>query len=380
MKLKQTLKLMLLLAGISSSTLANQTLSKQLQAFVVKNNLPGIETLILKDGNLWHHSTVGLAHIKDQRPMQPDAIFRIFSMTKPIVAVAMLQLLEQDKIALDAYIDEYLPELSELKYHGVNTKISIKQLLTHTAGLDYDFNALHASTDMRDFVRRTSASELKFSPGEKWGYSMASDIQGAIIERVSGLPLDQYLQQHLFQPLQMKDTGFWVPKDKQKRLVEDYKKHKSKNELTALINNDSKYLHKPSFLSAGGGLVSTAKDYSHFLSMLLNDGQFNGKQIITAKSLKKMLSSQTQGLDMGFLPKIYPNSGFGFGLGIKEGEQDLRSKGSYYWAGKGGTLFWVDPAENLIVIAMMQAENAWPLLNKWLADKIYPLSKTNKNQ
>lgn len=373
MQFKQSIKAMLLLAVFSTSVLANSQLTEQLQTFVTDNNLPGIETLILKNGELWHHSNVGLEDIQQQTPMQENAIFRIFSMTKPITAVAMLQLLDQGKITLDAYVDDYLPELKTITYNTAKTRISIQQLLTHTSGLDYNFKALHASHSNKDFIQRIATSELKFAPGEKWGYSMASDIQGALIERVSGLPLDQYLQTHIFAPLDMQDTGFWVPEDQQQRLVEDYKKDKTSGKLQAITQSDGKYLKQPGFLSAGGGLVSTAKDYSHFLSMLLNNGRFNGKQIVKAASLANMLRNQTQGLDMGFLPKIYPNSGFGFGLGIKQSERDLRTQGSYYWAGKGGTLFWVDPENKLIVIAMMQAENAWPMLDKWLVRQVYPL-------
>jgi len=143
--------------------------------------------------------------------------------------------------------------------------------------------------------------------------------------------------------------------------------------IKLLANKDTKYLSPQGLLSGGGGLVSTASDYSRFLSMLANEGKFKGIEILEKTSIDKMLTSYTKGLNTSFLPKIYPNSGFGYGLGIKESSIGNQAEGSFYWAGKGGTLFWVDPANQLIVVAMMQAEDAWPKVNRWLVKEVYDL-------
>jgi CubicO group peptidase (beta-lactamase class C family) len=373
MKFNQSISSIILMTCFSMQALANSTLTDALNQYIDKQNLPGVETLVIRKGKVWHHSVVGYNDLEKGSLLKKHSIFRIFSMTKPLVATAMLQLVDKGLIELDANVSDYIPELVSVKLNGKNVEISIEELLAHTAGFEYNFDALHKSNDTDEFLNNISSSRLAFAPGTKWGYSMASDIQGAIIEKITGESLDKYLHENVFKPLNMQDTAFWVPENKAHRLVEDYEYEKSLEKSNKIKANDAKYLSQPSFLSGGGGLVSTAKDYSHFLTMMLNHGEYKGKQIIKNSTLRKMLTSHTVDLDTGFLPKIYPNSGFGLGLGIKEGKNDLRSRGSYYWAGKGGTLFWVDPTEELIVVAMMQAEDAWPLLNKWLGEKIYNL-------
>ncbi|SFD60241.1 serine hydrolase domain-containing protein [Pseudoalteromonas denitrificans] len=373
MKLKKVMLLSIVYLSVVGTAVANEQLSKKIEQFLNKKQLPGMETLIIKDGKTWHHSAIGNINLTKKNPLNKDSIFRIYSMTKPVTAVALLQLVEQGKLTLDSYIQDHLPQLLPFTYNGNHQKVTIRQLLSHTAGFGYDFPLLHNSKTQEDLLSGISGYKLNFKSGDKWAYSLASDIQGALIESISGEPLDVYLAKNIFNPLGMKDTSFWVSAQKSSRLVDVYKSKKDMVNLKTLASEDVAYLTQTKFLSAGGGLVSTATDYGYFLTMLMNQGKYKGKNILSESLIKMMLTSNTQGLDTGFLEKIYPNSGFGFGLGIKEKTGDLRAKGSIYWAGKGGTFFWVDPKHNLIVVAMMQAENAWPKVNAWLGKEVYSL-------
>jgi len=237
--------------------------------------------------------------------------------------------------------------------------------------------------NLNDMVTDISGVDLIYEPGTKWQYSIASDVQGALIEAVTGMKLDDYLETYIFAPLEMTDTGFWVPEEHAHRLVDQYIYDvKGLEPLKSFGNTNiehkesrigSDYLSRPKLLSGGSGLVSTAKDYSRFVQVLLNNGIYNGRQILSAELVDQMLTSHTEGLNTSFLPLIYENTGFGYGLGIKEGEGegDLRREGSFYWAGKGGTVFWGDPKNNLSVIVMMQVEDGWVALERWLIPEIY---------
>jgi len=244
-------------------------------------------------------------------------------------------------------------------------------------------NPLSRSNTLEDLVDDLSGIDLRFQPGDQFRYSIASDIQGAIIESVTKIPLDHYLKTHIFMPLNMKDTGFYVPKDKQSRLVDMYEYDISKFEQAyqyghgdidlSEAGDDSEYLERPVLMSGGGGLVSTASDYSNFIAMLQQKGKFNGHRVLSQQLVETMLSSKTTGLDTHFLPKVYQDAGFGYGLGIKEKSGNAQGEGSFFWAGKGGTLFWADPVNDLQVVVMMQIENGWIALEKWLKPEVYKM-------
>lgn len=384
---------------ISASTLANNHFSDNFNSFIAKHKLPGAVVLIKKGDETVHYNAYGKVNVEQNPLMKEDAIFRLFSMSKPITAVALLQLVDQGKIALDDDIRKYLPSFEPFEYEGEQQTVTIHQLLSHTAGFGYGgglknwvdiryllANPLSRNNSLNDLVDDLSGIDLKFIPGSKFEYSIASDIQGAIIESVTGIPLEKHLQKSLFSPLNMMDTGFYVPKNKQHRLVDMYEYAASKFEEAFEINpekiefsetgKNSEYLEEPTLKSSGGGLVSTALDYSNFVTMLQNKGIFNGKSILSEPLVEKMLSSKTVGLDTHFLPRLYQGVGFGYGLGIKESSGDTRNKGSFFWAGMGGTVFWADPVADLQVVVMMQVEDGWIALEKWLIPQVYKMIKT----
>lgn len=384
---------------VSASTLANNHFSDNFNSFITKHKLPGAVVLIKKGDETVHYNAYGKVNVEQTPLMKQDAIFRLFSMSKPITAVALLQLVDQGKIALNDDIRKYLPNFEAFEYQGEQQTVTIHQLLSHTAGFGYGgglknwvdlryllANPLSRNNNLNDLVDDLSGIDLKFKPGSKFEYSIASDIQGAIIESVTGIPLEEHLQKSLFSPLNMKDTGFYVPKNKQHRLVDMYEYAASKFEEAFEINpekiefsetgKDSEYLEEPTLKSSGGGLVSTALDYSNFVTMLQNKGMFNGKNILSKPLIEKMLSSKTTGLDTHFLPRLYQGVGFGYGLGIKESSGDTRNKGSFFWAGMGGTVFWADPIADLQVVVMMQVEDGWIALEKWLIPEVYKMIKT----
>jgi len=390
---------LLSLCLISTSTLANKHFSDNFNSFIAENKLPGAVVLIKKGDETIHYSAYGKINIEQAPLMKQDAIFRLFSMSKPITAVALLQLVDQEKIKLTDDIRKYLPNFEPFEFEGEQQTITVHQLLSHTAGFGYGggiknwidirylfANPLSRSNNLNDLVDDLSGIDLKFTPGSKFEYSIASDIQGAIIEKISNMPLSQYLETHVFAPLNMNDTGFYVPKTEHHRLVDMYEydastfeeAHKFNHEkiLFSETGAESEYLEQPVLMSGGGGLVSTAKDYSNFVSMLQNQGVFNGKRLLSESLVKKMLSSKTAGLDTHFLPRLYQGAGFGYGIGIKETSGDTRNEGSFFWAGMGGTVFWADPTTDLQVVVMMQVEDGWIALEKWLIPEVYKMIET----
>jgi CubicO group peptidase (beta-lactamase class C family) len=381
---------------LSTASFADEQFSQSFNAFLKQYELPGAVVMIKRGDKTIHHKAYGKVNLKQPGDMQDDAIFRIFSMTKPITAVALLQLVDQGKVALEDDIRKYLPAFKPFEHDGKQQIITIHQLLSHTAGFSYGggtkswidiryllANPLSRNNSSQEMVDDISGIDLKFVPGSKFGYSIASDVQGAIIEAVAKMPLDRYLQQHIFTPLQMKDTGFYVPKNALHRLVDMYEYETDTLEEALVFNKSklsfsetgakSKYLKKPTLLSGGGGLVSTAADYSNFVTMLQNKGKFDGKTLLSSALVESMLSSHIVGLDKHFLPRIYPGAGFGYGIGIMEVSGEIRNKGSFFWAGLGGTLFWADPVADLQVVVMMQVEDGWIALDKWMTTAVYKM-------
>lgn len=332
---------LLSLCLISTTTLANNDFSDKFNSFIAKNKLPGAVVLIKKGNKTIHYNAYGKVNVEQAPLMKQDAIFRLFSMSKPITAVALLQLVDQKKINLTDDIRKYLPNFEPFEFEGEQQTVTVHQLLSHTAGFGYGggiknwvdiryllANPLSRSNSLNDLVDELSGIDLKFTPGSKFKYSIASDIQGAIIESVSKQPLDQYLKTNIFTPLNMQDTGFYVSKNKQSRLVDMYVYEASEfaeafefipeKIVLSETGNESDYLERPKLKSGGGGLVSTARDYSNFVSMLQNKGLFNNKRILSSSLIEKMLSSKTTGLDTHFLPRLYKGVGFGYGLALKK--------------------------------------------------------------
>lgn len=391
-------KLALSLLLFSTASFADEPFSQKFSALLKQHELPGAVVLIKRGDATIHHQAYGKVNLEQPAPMQKEAIFRIYSMSKPITAFALLQLVDQGKVSLDDDIRKHLPEFAPFEHDGKPQVVTVHQLLSHTAGFGYGggiknwidiryllSNPLSRRNSLREMVDDLSGIELKFVPGQRFGYSIASDIQGALIEAVTKMPLDAYLRQNIFAPLQMKDTGFYVPKSEQHRLVDMYE-HETDSLEEALVFNKSritfaeagaksKFLKKPALLSGGGGLVSTAADFSNFATMLANGGTFGGKTLLSRALVDLMLSSHTRGLNMSFLPRVYPGAGFGYGIGVMEASGGPRNPGAFFWAGMGGTLFWVDPVANVQVIVMMQVEDGWMALDRWMTTEVHDLLK-----
>lgn len=414
MVFKSTLKkvMCLLLVGSSyqssvaaetSTEITEQLFTNKIQTLLTEQELPGLVLLVKHQGKTVHFGAYGKVNTSKPKVVEKDALFRIYSMSKPITAVAVLQLVEKGLISLDDDIRKYLPGFEPFEVNGEKQIVTVHHLLTHTAGFGYGggiknwidiryliANPLSRNNTNEEMVEDLSGIDLKFKPGEKFEYSIASDIQGALIESVTGQSLDTYFQQNLFTPLNMKDTGFYVPTSDHNRLVDMYEydagtfeqAYKFNKEKLLFVEEaeDSEYLEKPDLLSAGGGLVSTTEDYSNFVSMLMNKGRFQGRQILSPSLVEKMLSSHTMGLDTHFMPRVYKGAGFGYGLGIKETDTDIRRQGTFFWGGMGGTIFWGDPASELQVVAMMQVEDGWIALEKWLIPYIYELYVNKPSQ
>lgn len=380
--------------GVSAKRI--ERISELSEAYLNEEKVAGIVTMVSRNGKIIYSKAFGNKGIDDSRKIEINDLFRIYSMTKPIVAVAAMQLYEKGMFHLSDPISKFLPELKNLKVMDENgnlttnkSPITMQQLLTHTAGFSYGFSdsnvdqeykkaELWKSKDSDDFINRVSTLPLHYKSGEKWHYSIAVDLTGIIIERISEMRLDDYLQKHIFQPLGMSDTFFEVPKNKMSRFLPnhyyDYQEKTLKivQETKEKFNAGSNY-EDVSFFSGGGGLVSTAIDYMIFLETLQNGGSLNGNRIIGPKTLKYMTRNHLSGSienkgATGESPlDEMNNNGFGFGLGFglvinSVNKSVIGSDGEYNWGGAAGTIFWIDPVENISVVSMIQLMSSpWSL-------------------
>ena len=355
--------------------------------------LPGAVIVLYRDGKVVHDKAIGVRNPQapsGSSPMTSDTIFRIYSMSKPIVSVGVMMLVEDGKVQLSAPVSRYLPEFAGQKL-GIEKKDAsgnatlelvpsprqptVHDLLRHTSGLTYGVfgKSLIKSEYLKAGVEGTNLSNTEFSkrigtmplasvPGTVWEYSRSTDVLGALIERVSGQTLGAYLQQRILGPLGMKDSGFSVPADQHARIAEPFKLDPDSKQPVNLID----ITKPPVYESGGGGMVSTAADYLRFCRMMLNGGELDGVRLLSPKTVASMMSdhlgdeviraSRVPGVNTGYLP----GPGYGFGLGfavrVAPGESaSASSVGESNWGGLGGTAFWIDPQEKLIAIWMMQA-------------------------
>ena len=368
--------------GMSGDRLTQIT--KLSREYVDSSRVAGIVTMVARKGKIVYFETFGKRGMDDAANLKKDDLFRIFSMTKPITAVALMQLYEQGKFHMKDPVTKYIPELSGLKVLNdegvlvpVKNQITIQQLLTHTAGFSYGFNPndlvdkqyadadLWNSKDLDDFVQKISKLPLKYEPGTKWHYSIAVDLQGVIVERLSGQSLKEYFAEHIFQPLGMNDTYFEVPENKRSRFLPNHQldqatqKPKTITEITRSAYSD--YFHV-SLYSGGGGLVSTASDYMLFAECVRNGGVLNGKRILSPKTVKFMIKNHLNASLSNTAENETGNDrgpGFGFGLGFAlnldtPSSGVIGSEGEYNWGGAAGTVFWIDPVEQITVVSMIQ--------------------------
>jgi CubicO group peptidase (beta-lactamase class C family) len=327
----------------------------------------------------------GLRDFADAKPMEKDTIFRIYSMTKPITGVAMMILFEEGKWRPSDPIAKYIPEFADLKVYAgqdADGKLRLEapthaptmgELMSHTAGFTYGYfgdtpvdkmyqkdNPLQAGS-LSEFIKKLAALPLVYQPGEGWIYSVGVDVQGYLVEKLSGKPLPEFLRDRIFAPLGMVDTGFFIPEHKMSRLATVYTTD-SKNPALTAVPHDAGVSKAPELPSGGGGLYSTAMDYMRFAQMLLNGGQLSGARILSPGSVQLMRSNHLpERLMVGKygigLYTMQEGLGFGYDFAVFEDPVKIGStagKGTYLWDGVAGTWFWIDPTNDIVFIGMIQ--------------------------
>ena len=372
--------------GLSSEQL--EQLRTVAQGYVDKGELAGLITLVARHGKVAHLECYGMMDIEAEKPMRPDTIFRIYSMTKPIACVALMMLVEEGLIALDDHVTKFIPEFHDLQVFvkttetgielaEVRSAMTIRHLLTHTAGLSYDvlvhtpvedmyreaglFDSLRVlQVSLGDMIKILAQLPLGFQPGSEWRYSVAHDVIGYLVGLVSGVPFDRFLEQRIFRPLGMDDTGFFVPKDKLDRFAAMYSApgEDGIRLLDAPLTSPFSRSGRPP--SGGVGLVSTASDYLRFAQMVLDEGEFDGVRLLNRQTVQMMTSNQLPDelLPLAFGTSSWSGMGYGLGFGVHVGPDQTKipgSRGPFMWLGHAGTYFWIDPNEALIVLIMPQA-------------------------
>lgn len=371
--------------GMSSERL--NRITQMSQRYVDQGKFAGVITMVARKGKLVHFEAVGTKGADDKRALKKDDLFRIYSMTKPITAAAAMQLYEQGKFQLSDPVHKYVPELKDLnvlldgELVPVKTPMTMHQLLTHTAGFSYGFNPagdpidklyqqakLWSAKDLGEFATLVGKLPLKFEPGSQWHYSIAVDVTGLIVQRLSGMPFDEYLQKNIFEPLTMKDTFFEVPKNKAERFLPNHYWNPQTKALGTIPNKPDDAAmanyHNVSLYSGGGGLVSTAMDYMKFAEAMRSGGVLNGQRILSEKTVNYMaknhLPSGMAATGVGESPgQSAEQRGFGFGLGFGVVTDAVKaavmgSNGEFNWGGAAGTVFWIDPVEEIVVVGMVQ--------------------------
>ena len=359
--------------GFSSEKLT--LLNQAMHSYVDNNELSAIQTAIVKNGKLIHFDSYGSSDISENNALKSDDIFRIASMTKPIVSLALMKLYEKGKFKLNDPVYKYIPEFKNLtvkkrkKTKPVKNHVKVIDLLRHSAGLNFkgpeDYRKV-INMNLEEYTKDAAKTPLKFEPGTTWWYSSSTDICGYLIEVLSGQKLDVFLKKNIFDPLKMDDTFFELPKNKIDRLTTLYVAGENKELVSFDNKSNSPFKDKVILLNGSGGLLSTTEDYLKFSVMLLNNGFSNGEQIIKKSTLDLMKEDHSLGLKY---KKLVFGKKKGFGLGfevVKEDETKFGSKGTFGWGGMFGTYFRVDPKENMVYIYMTQSFETYKLK---LADK-----------
>ena len=359
--------------GFSSERL--KRLDAGMKAIVDNKQLAGVATMVARHGQVVQSMVYGQQDIQSNTPLQKDTIVRIYSMTKPITGVAMMILYEEGKWKPTDPISRYIPEFKDLKvFKSLDAEgkpvadlpghpPTIGELMSHTAGFTYGLfgsspvdkmyqqaNVLAASS-LKDFIDKVAPLPLAYEPGQGWMYSVSVDIQGYLVEKLSGQPFPEFLKQRIFDPLGMKDTAFYVPADKMNRFVSFYTYDKDRKFVAHPGVPD--FSKPPGAPSGGGGMVSTAMDYMRFCQMLLNGGELDGHRLLSPLSVQLMHSNvlPASARTMG------PGTGFGLDFAVVEdpvAAGGYGGEGTFYWGGYAGTWFWIDPVYKMIVVGMIQ--------------------------
>jgi CubicO group peptidase (beta-lactamase class C family) len=377
--------------GLSPAILAK--VKSVARAQVDKRRIAGAVVLVARHGKIALIESSGKLDLKSGRPMRPDAIFRIYSMTKPITSVAALILVEEGKIKLDDPVSHYLTDLRDLRVYAgegrtlpVKRPVTVRDLLRHTSGFTYGLPNGSAvdrlyikhklgEGDLADLVRTLGTLPLQDQPGTRFNYSLSTDVVGRLIEVVSGEPLDRFFQDRIFRPLDMRDTGFVVPDEKLDRFATAYVRDARGALSPSDVPATSSFRKQPRSLSGGGGLVSTARDYARFCQMLLNGGELDGTRILRPNTVAEMTANQLPSEAMPLKLGGFPLRGFGFGLGVMMRLTDklkpAASDGEYSWSGSSSTYFWVALKPGLIVVILQQVEPMDLTLQLQLKPAIY---------
>ncbi len=360
------------------------------QRYVQPGKIAGCLTLVARRGEVAFLEAQGLMDRERGKPMAEDTIFRIYSMSKPITSVALMMLFEEGHFELNTPVHKLIPEWKDLRVYKqgrsphfvtepTQRAMTIKDLFTHMSGLTYGFMertnvdaayrrakiGREADGDsLRDMITKLAGTPLEFSPGSAWNYSVSTDVLGYLVEVISGVSLDVFLEERIFGPLGMVDTGFWVPSDKLDRFAANYARNRRKEVVLEDDPHTSAYLSRPTFLSGGGGLVSTAADYLRFCLMLQNGGALDGARLLGRKTVELMTQNHLPGdqdltdLSVGLFGEVeMQGTGFGLGFSINLGptrQAAIGSAGEFAWGGAASTIFWIDPSEELSVIFLTQ--------------------------
>lgn len=366
-------------AGFSSAGV--QALADGMRAAVDEGNLAGVVSALIRDGKLVHLDAHGYQDVENQIPVTEDTIFRIFSMTKPVTGVALMMLVEEGKLTLDDAVSRHIPELANLQVaiedgpggfpvtEPAHHEMTVRELMSHTGGLTYGMfsrsqvdsmyvsaNILDGNGTLKDMIDKLARIPLRQQPGTLWHYSVSVDVQGYLVEVLSGQTFEEFLQERLFTPLGMVDTGFGVPDEKRDRFAKMYQSTPDGLQAPGdMLGGD--YPDPATFFGGGGGLVSTIGDYMKFTQMLANGGELDGVRILSPESVETMRTNQLPA-GMAEIPG-YPGNQFGvdFAIVADPARNNGMSEGSYWWWGIGGTWFWIDPVENLTFIGMIQNRN-----------------------
>ncbi len=371
--------------GMSSAAL--ERITPLLQGYIDDGELVGAVSMVARRGKVVHFEKFGTLNKDTGQEMETDSLFRIYSMTKPITTVAAMMLYEEGKLQITDPVEKFLPEFAGVRVVGEGGNLvaqarpfTIQMLMTHSAGLTYgvfgdtlvdreyrDAQIL-GNQDLAEMTTRLGSIPLQFQPGTRFHYGVNTDVLGRVVEVVSGQTLDEFFRERIFAPLEMTDTFFEVPADKRPRFGTN---HSYDPRTQTLVVSDSPatsaFANSVIFYSGGGGLVGTAEDYMRFSQMMLNGGELDGQRILGSKTIEYMTQNHLpgifrgQGPDSGMnLPGFVSGTGFGLGFAVVEDPAavgGVGSKGEYYWGGAAGTMFWIDPVEELIGVVMIQHMN-----------------------
>lgn len=377
-------------ASVGMSADGLEALRAHFQHYVDEGKLSGLTTLVARKGVVVHFETYGQADKQAGKAVADDAIFRIYSMTKPVTGVGLMMLWEEGKFKLDDPVAKYIPAFADarvFKAQGedgtvetvpANRQITIRDLMRHTAGLTYGVfgdtpvdklyqknGVLEAGLSVEEWMDRLAAQPLLYQPGDAWVYSFAVDVQGRLIEILSGQSLDVYFRERIFKPLGMNDTGFYISNEQAKRLVTMYQVKKAEGLVPTNDPYFPDFTKKPSNFSGGGGLVSSTTDYWRFAQMVANGGELDGVRLLKEETVALMsrdhLPERVNGIAGG-------KRGLGFGLDFavvkdvaKQG--GYGSVGEFFWGGMANTIFWIDPKEEVVALLMTNIlpSNVYPL-------------------